>query len=156
MKALTLTQPWASLVANEAKLIETRSWSTTWRGEILIHAAKNYPIWARNLAHQPEFRDGIGWGTDPEKLPRSVGLCVVEIIGCVRTEEMHKAEFILGHKPSVRELHYGDYGGGRYAWLLKYLRPWPDRTPMKGALGLWETDPQGRAEDALACGDTHL
>jgi hypothetical protein len=31
MKALTLTQPWASLVAFKAKRIETRSWSTNYR-----------------------------------------------------------------------------------------------------------------------------
>jgi activating signal cointegrator 1 len=40
MKGLTLTQPWASLVANGAKTIETRSWSTSYRGPVAIHAAK--------------------------------------------------------------------------------------------------------------------
>lgn len=40
MKALTLTQPWATLVAIGAKRIETRSWSTTYRGPLAIHAAK--------------------------------------------------------------------------------------------------------------------
>jgi hypothetical protein len=38
MKALTLYQPWASLVAAGAKTIETRSWSTTYRGRLAIHA----------------------------------------------------------------------------------------------------------------------
>lgn len=40
MKALTLHQPWASLVALGGKSIETRSWSTAYRGRLLIHAAK--------------------------------------------------------------------------------------------------------------------
>ena len=40
MKALTLWQPWASLVALGVKTIETRSWSTTYRGPLAIHAAK--------------------------------------------------------------------------------------------------------------------
>lgn len=40
MKALTLTQPWATLVAIGAKRMETRSWSTSYRGLLLIHAAK--------------------------------------------------------------------------------------------------------------------
>ena len=39
MKALTILQPWASLIACGAKMIETRSWSTAYRGEIAIHAA---------------------------------------------------------------------------------------------------------------------
>ena len=39
MKVLTLTQPWATLVAIGAKRIETRSWATKYRGPLLIHAA---------------------------------------------------------------------------------------------------------------------
>lgn len=40
MKALTLTQPWASLVELGEKWIETRSWRTGHRGPIAIHAGK--------------------------------------------------------------------------------------------------------------------
>jgi hypothetical protein len=40
MKAITLTQPWATLVAIGAKKIETRSWATAYRGPLAIHAAK--------------------------------------------------------------------------------------------------------------------
>lgn len=38
MKALTIHQPWAQLIALGAKTIETRSWSTRYRGPIAIHA----------------------------------------------------------------------------------------------------------------------
>ena len=41
MKVLTLHQPWASLIACGIKTIETRSWSTKYRGPLAIHAAKN-------------------------------------------------------------------------------------------------------------------
>ena len=43
MKAITLWQPWASLIACGAKKYETRSWATRYRGPIAIHAAKKYP-----------------------------------------------------------------------------------------------------------------
>lgn len=43
MKALTLHQPWATLVALGVKTIETRSWSTRYRGRLLIHAAAKRP-----------------------------------------------------------------------------------------------------------------
>lgn len=43
MKALTLHQPWASLVACGVKTIETRSWSTSYRGPLAIHAAVKVP-----------------------------------------------------------------------------------------------------------------
>lgn len=47
MKAISLLQPWASLIASGAKKIETRSWSTKYRGPLAIHASKGYK--AKNL-----------------------------------------------------------------------------------------------------------
>lgn len=43
MKALTVRQPWASLIAAGVKSIETRSWSTAHRGPLAIHAAVRDP-----------------------------------------------------------------------------------------------------------------
>lgn len=43
MKALTIHQPWASLIAAGVKTIETRSWSTRHRGPLAIHAGKARP-----------------------------------------------------------------------------------------------------------------
>lgn len=48
MKAITLHQPWASLIALGVKTIETRAWSTNYRGPLAIHAAKTTKPW-RNL-----------------------------------------------------------------------------------------------------------
>jgi hypothetical protein len=44
MKALTLYQPWATLVAIGKKRIETRSWPTNYRGPLAIHVSKNKRI----------------------------------------------------------------------------------------------------------------
>ncbi len=41
MKALSIRQPWAWLVANGHKDIENRDWATNFRGRFLIHAAKS-------------------------------------------------------------------------------------------------------------------
>lgn len=40
MWALTLRQPWASLVAIGVKQVETRSWTTAYRGPLAIHSSK--------------------------------------------------------------------------------------------------------------------
>ena len=40
MKALSLRQPWAWAVVFAGKTIENRRWSTPFRGEFFIHAAK--------------------------------------------------------------------------------------------------------------------
>lgn len=53
MRALTLRQPWASLVALGVKRIETRSWSTKYRGRIAIHAGATL---AEHPATFGEFR----------------------------------------------------------------------------------------------------
>lgn len=42
-RALSLWQPWASLIALGVKTIETRSWNTYYRGPLAIHAAKRKP-----------------------------------------------------------------------------------------------------------------
>ncbi len=41
MKALSLKEPWASLVLNGKKTIETRVWRTNYRGRLLLCASKN-------------------------------------------------------------------------------------------------------------------
>lgn len=48
-RAVTVTQPHASLIAIRAKLIETRGWLTHYRGPLAIHAAKGFPYWNQHL-----------------------------------------------------------------------------------------------------------
>ena len=52
MKAISLWQPWATLVGLGVKTIETRSWATKYRGPLAIHAAKRQP------EHGLSFPDG--------------------------------------------------------------------------------------------------
>jgi len=44
MKAISLKQPWANMIAAGEKTIETRTWATDYRGELLIVSAKIPPI----------------------------------------------------------------------------------------------------------------
>ncbi len=39
MKVLSLTEPYATLIKENRKLVETRSWKTKYRGELYIHAS---------------------------------------------------------------------------------------------------------------------
>ena len=43
MKALSIKEPWASMILNGVKTIETRTWATKYRGKILLCASKNPP-----------------------------------------------------------------------------------------------------------------
>jgi hypothetical protein len=56
VKVITLTQPWASLVACRTKTIETRSWSTNYRGPLAIHAAKTWNNEAKAMLVSPGMR----------------------------------------------------------------------------------------------------
>jgi hypothetical protein len=87
MKAITLYQPWATLVAMGKKRIETRSWSTNYRGSLAIHAGQNmkYITGANSIIGQEPFRaalldDKYGYPTFPDF---SLGVIVAtcELIG---------------------------------------------------------------------------
>ena len=41
MKALSIKEPWATLILDGEKTIETRIWQTSFRGKILLCASKN-------------------------------------------------------------------------------------------------------------------
>ncbi len=49
MKALSLRQPWAWLVATGIKDVENRTWRTTFRGRFYIHAGKSSEIKVQGL-----------------------------------------------------------------------------------------------------------
>ena len=138
MKGFSLTQPWASLVDLKAKKLETRSWYTGYRGPLVLCAAKGYPKWAQDTFSEPPFFQALsGRFATAKDLPTGVALCLVNLVACVKTTELHKLE-VVQFKPSVSEIHFGDFSEGRYAWLLEHVRSYAVPLPVKGALGLWE------------------
>lgn len=127
MKALTLTQPWATLVVLGLKRIETRSWSTAYRGPLAIHAAKGFPARAREFAEEER-----AIGRLPSRLPFGAIVCTIDLVDCQPTQDI--ADGLTG-----LERLYGDYAWGRWAWLFKpeSLVVLEAPVPAKGALGLW-------------------
>ncbi len=136
MKALTLTQPWATLMALGLKTIETRSWYTNYRGPLAIHAAKGFPRWARKLADDAFYSDlalYLGEGKHSNALPRGVVVGICELINVIRTEDIDSMEILTD-----REREYGDYSAGRYGWVTKGMMPLSPPVAAMGALGVWE------------------
>src|SRR5574343_420007 len=93
MRALTLTQPWATLVAIGAKKIETRGWCTDYRGALAIHAAKSIPRDLRSFAMMsPVIMDalrGAGYRS-LDDLPMMAVLCTVRVQSIERIFETTK------------------------------------------------------------------
>ena len=133
IKAITLWQPWASLVVAGHKRFETRSWRTGYRGPLAIHASKREPGHARKLAcAERTFSNAlIAMGLrDLDLWPRGVMLGVVQLATVCTTESI---------RPTLtfEELAFGDYRNGRYAWKLLNPIPFPEPIPIRGRQGLW-------------------
>lgn len=152
MKVITLTQPWASLVAIGAKHYETRGWSTKHRGILAIHAAKGWTADDRELCSEEPFVSALcdAGLTTLGHLDRLRGhiLCVVDLVDCVSTgpsgwyEVEHFARFHqVPVSPAPHEKDFGNYGPNRFAWIMRDVRPLATPVPARGALGLWNFDP---------------
>ena len=146
MKLLTLTQPWATLVAIGAKRIETRSWSTSYRGRIAIHAAVglgpvgDVPGLWRQCSAEP-FRSALHQHVNyPDDLPRGVIVAVAELTDCCPTfQSLAGGVFVRNGSSELvteQERAFGDYSPGRYAWLLSDVRPLPTPLMYRGSQGL--------------------
>lgn len=161
MKTITLTQPWATLVAIGAKKIETRSWSTSYRGPLAIHAAKGLgsvggkrAFWrleqSRPFSSVLRPADFPNYDTYPEGYPFGAVVATCELESCllisgwqnamVSMEWFHEKSQPIPAEAS-QEYAFGDYTPGRYAWLLTNVRRLPEPIPAKGALSLWEWIP---------------
>lgn len=145
MKALTLYQPWASLIAIGAKRIETRSWGTSYRGPLAIHAAKKYPTEAQDFHKEMHRR----YGLLAAPLPLGAIVATTTLVQCYRISYMDERAIAAGTTVSVSpdrrwgqitpaEAQLGDYAACRWAWILIDLVRLDPVVPMPGARGLWE------------------
>lgn len=134
MKAISLIQPWAQLVVLGTKRAETRSWPTTYRGEIAIHASKGFPGYAKTLCKKLAFKRALDeYNFVAPTLPLGAIVGTVEITGCYRTEEAGSMG-LYDHSP---EDQFGDYSPGRYFWILENPLLFATPIPCKGALKIW-------------------
>jgi hypothetical protein len=130
-RALSLTQPWATLVAIGAKKFETRSWRTPHSGWVPIHAAKGFPNDCRALCLDEPFRSSLkrfGFVT-PGDLPRGQVLAIARLVGCIWTDKWTPDQ-------ASDEYAFGNYAPGRYAWQLEEVQRIP-AFHARGSLGLW-------------------
>lgn len=131
--ALSLQQPWASLIAVGAKRIETRDWTTIYRGPLAIHAGLAFSLdQGRLLVTQPWRgvlnKAGIHL---PSQLPRGAIVAVCQLLDVVRAET-------LAPTLEPNELIFGDFNAGRSAWQLADVRPLRQPIRTRGQPGLWD------------------
>lgn len=143
MKAITVLQPWASLLATGRKKIETRSWKTNYRGEILIHAGKNdvYDIQKgdkgvySNIIGESYLLEAVNElrnGPDGIQFGAIIGKCT--LVSCVQIdEEIEKTV----REETPAEYEFGDFTPERYAWIMADPVMFEKPIPAKGMQGIW-------------------
>ena len=116
MKALTIQQPWAWAIINGRKKIENRSWVTTYRGTLLIHAGKG-----RNWLNNPIARDLCPDAPPENELIFGAIIGAAEIVDCVPIESVK-------HDP---------FASGPFCWMLSNAQRFQRPVSCVGKLGLW-------------------
>ena len=129
MKVISLLEPWASLIKEKVKYIETRSWATKYRGELYIHASKR-KLTKNNLI---EYNKQLSLLKDTDfNYGYIIAKC--ELIDCKYMNE----KLINEVKKNTKEYICGEYSIGRYAWMLKDIDVLEKPILAKGRLGIWE------------------
>ena len=161
MKAITLWQPWASLLACGAKKYETRGWETRYRGPIAIHAAKKgfapyaceLPIGFTDAAISvfwPGVFDLCTVVDSWDELPRGAIVATAELVCCraIYKNRYDGVTHILDDTDAGiciegNELLFGDWTPGRYAWEFANVKMLDEPIPAKGKQGLWNWEEKG-------------
>lgn len=153
-KAISLWQPWASAIAVGAKRVETRSWATSYRGPIAIHAAKRMVVdelirfqccwnWCgalRSLGLQMGGKHSLR-----SLLPFGAIVAVADLVDCRPTGSFTGEEIDLIRLPEVEEHSIygwtermmGDFSLGRFGWILKNVRQIEPAFPLAGRQGIF-------------------
>ena len=109
MKVLSIIEPWATLIASKQKYIETRSWKTSYRGELYIHASKKH-INTKDTKIQELLKL-----LPTQEMNYGKIVCKCQLVDCIYMDE----KFINEIKQNKQEYKCGDYQVGRYAWILE-------------------------------------
>lgn len=129
MKALSIWQPWASLIIAGPKRVENRNWGTPWRGPLLIHASKaqgEKPDWQGpidDIDGQPEF----------DALPFGALLGIVKLTACVMYDE-------------DKRVRRHSWASGPVCWVMLDPQPFAEPIPYRGQRKLFDVP-----DDILSC-----
>lgn len=130
MRAISLWQPWSSACVTltpwgvAIKGIETRHWSTNYRGPLAIHAAKRWD------ADQRQFWLSEWNMPANELMPFCLPLGM--IVGTVDLIDVIPTELLLDSGLDPRERDWGNYGPGRFGWLFHNPRRLSKPIPWRG------------------------
>lgn len=128
MKVLSLTEPFATLIKEKKKLVETRSWKTEYRGELYIHASQTKP--SKNDLDNKELMSLLG----NKNMNLGYIICKCKLVDCIYMTKEYVEE---KKKNNYQEYICGIYEEGRYAWILEDIETIKP-IKAKGQLNVWD------------------
>ena len=139
IKCITLWQPYASLIAIGAKRIETRSWSTNYRGPLLIHAAKCWNdeiaddcLRAKTVLEKYRYSPSGLWGD-------AASLMWKQTLGKVLARgRLAECVPMLVAPDGTMDSDFGWFGPGRFGWRIADVVPILPPIAVRGAQGLFD------------------
>jgi hypothetical protein len=141
MKALTICQPYASLIClPEAdprhKRIENRTWPTSYRGPLLIHAGKSRD-WL-DIDDMDDDLTGVDLEYDLPLHEMAFGAVVAtaKLLNCVTLESIMLGRYDDIYPWAKDHMH----AEGPWCWILGEVVALPEPIPARGAQGLWDFD----------------
>lgn len=127
MKTITIKQPFASLIAEELKEYEFRTWKTKYKGKILIHAGKGIDKKAMKKFEKYNLKYPIG----------SI-IAIADLTDCIKVDAQFR-KMLNEKNPLVYSGVIKDPKWEGYAFKLENVKK---INPIKvnGKLSLWDYD----------------
>ena len=117
-RALSVRQPWASLIICGLKTIEVRTWAPKYRGLLYIHAAKAL--------------DGIAMNRFQLESPP-----IGALLGTVNLVKVEPFNAVTWNKLADQHLDNGEFVPGFYAWYFEDACPLPEPIIYRGDRNLF-------------------
>ena len=124
MKALTIKQPWATLIMQGDKRFEFRGWQTKYRGDLLIHAGKG--IDKEAMKRLEKYL--------PAKLPYGEILGKVKLVDCIKMSPEFKELLLKENSDIYTKSSFQE----NYGWQVSDVEVFENPIDAKGHLSLWE------------------
>jgi hypothetical protein len=130
VKAISLWQPWASLIPLGLKHYETRAWKTNYRGKLLICST------AENSKHYDEYLKICSQLQLPSwsNFLHGQAIAICDLVDCIEMTPEFMAQ------QSYTEILCGDWQVGRYAWKLEKIQAIKEPFPVKGRQGFFNVN----------------
>ena len=128
MKVLSLTEPYATLIKNGIKTIETRSWKTSYRGKLYIHASST------KIPKEYKENKKLMSLVDLNELNYGNIICSCELVDCIEMSTEFKEILLKENKDIYTDSSFKE----NYGWKLENVEVFDKPIETKGKLGLWE------------------